>query len=353
MSALPDWLARRWYGDTPPGVVLSVLERVYASVVALRRLGFHKRWFKAHRVSAPVIVVGNLTVGGTGKTPLTIAMVEWLQQRGWNPGVVSRGHGRQSRGLVRVGPDTTPRQGGDEPCLIAARTGAVVVVDSDRVAAAEAALAAGADIIVSDDGLQHYRLARDLEIEMVDARRGYGNGRMLPAGPLREPLERAGQCDAHVINGGEADTEGKWAMRLVPLPLQPLLGVPRKGAADGVVQAGGAGRELASFAGQRVHAVAGIGHPDRFFATLREAGLELVEHPFPDHHVFSAGDLEFDDGLPVLVTEKDAIKLRHLALAGRQVWVLPVSAELPGAFYAMLAGQLTRFQAGMAGIDLF
>lgn len=194
MSALPDWLARRWYGDTPPGLVLSALEKVYAAIVGVRRLGFHRRWFKAHRVSAPVIVIGNLTVGGTGKTPLTIALVEWLQQRGWNP---RRGQSRprpRSRGLVRVGPGTTPRQGGDEPCLIAARTGAVVVVDSDRVAAAEAALAAGADIIVSDDGLQHYRLARDLEIEMIDGRRGYGNDRMLPAGPLREPLERAGSA---------------------------------------------------------------------------------------------------------------------------------------------------------------
>lgn len=339
MSALPDWLARRWYGDTPPGLLLSGLEKSYAALVALRRLGFHKRWFKAHRVSAPVIVIGNLTVGGTGKTPLTIAVVEWLQQRGWKPGVVSRGHGRHSRGLVRVGPGTTPRQGGDEPCLIAARTGAVVVVDIDRVAAAEAALAAGADIIVSDDGLQHYRLARDLEIEMIDGQRGYGNGRMLPAGPLREPLERGAQCDAHVVNGGEGDAEGKWAMRLVAQPLQPLRG--------------GAARELASFAGTRVHAVAGIGHPGRFFATLREAGLEVVEHPFPDHHVFTASDLEFEPRLPVLVTEKDAIKLRHLAPDGREVWVLPVSAELPGAFYAMLAGQLTRFQAGMAGIDLF
>lgn len=352
MSALPDWLARRWYGDTPPGLVLSVLEKAYASVIGLRRLGFHRRWFKAHRVSAPVIVIGNLTVGGTGKTPLTIALVEWLQQRGWNPGVVSRGHGRRSRGLVRVGADTTPRQAGDEPCLIAARTGAVVVVDSDRVAAAEAALAAGADIIVSDDGLQHYRLARDLEIEMIDGRRGYGNGRMLPAGPLREPLDRAGQCDAHVVNGGEPDAEGKWAMVLHPLPLQPLHAKTGTTAAQRAGQ-GAEGRELASFAGQRVHAVAGIGHPDRFFATLRDAGLDLVEHPFPDHHVFSASDLDFGDDLPVLVTEKDAVKLRHLAPAVRAVWVLPVSAELPGAFYAMLAGQLTRFQAGMAGIDLF
>lgn len=350
MSALPDWLARRWYGDTPPGLVLSVLEKVYAGVVALRRLGFHRRWFKAHRVSAPVIVIGNLTVGGTGKTPLTIALVEWLQQRGWNPGVVSRGHGRHSRGLVRVGPDTTPRQGGDEPCLIAARTGAVVVVDSDRVAAAEAALAAGADIIVSDDGLQHYRLARDLEIEMIDGRRGYGNGRMLPAGPLREPLERAGQCDAHVVNGGEPDAEGKWAMVLRPLPLQLLHAAA---GTNGQAGQGAPTRDLATFVGQRVHAVAGIGHPDRFFATLREAGLEPVEHPFPDHHVFTAADLEFGDDLPVLVTEKDAIKLRHVVPDATAVWVLPVRAELPGAFYAMLAGQLTRFQAGMAGIDLF
>ena len=347
MSALPDWLARRWYGDTPPGLLLSALEKPYAALVGLRRLGFHKRWFKAHRVSAPVIVVGNLTLGGTGKTPLTIAVVEWLQQRGWKPGVVSRGHGRRSRGLVRVGPGTTPHQGGDEPCLIAARTGAVVVVDRDRVAAAEAALAAGADIIVSDDGLQHYRLARDLEIEMIDSRRGYGNGRMLPAGPLREPVERAGQCDAHVVNGGEADAEGKWAMRLLPLPLQRLH------PAEGESVDGDEGRELASFAGRRVHAVAGIGHPDRFFATLREAGLDPIEHPFPDHHVFADGDLDFADDLPVLVTEKDAIKLRQRVPGNREVWVLPVRAELPGAFYAMLAGQLTRFQAGMAGIDLF
>jgi tetraacyldisaccharide 4'-kinase len=344
VSSLPDWLQRRWYGDTPPGLVLSGLATLYAALVALRRLGFHRRWFRAHRVSAPVIVIGNLTVGGTGKTPMTIALVEWLQQRGWTPGVVSRGYGRRSRQLVRVGPATLPAEAGDEPCLVAARTGAVVVVDSDRVAAAEAALAAGADIIVSDDGLQHYRLARDLEIEMIDGSRGYGNRRMLPAGPLREPLERALQCDAHVVNGGDADAEGKWAMRLVPQPLQAL---------HDTGEAERQPRPLSAFAGQRVHAVAGIGEPARFFTTLREAGIELIEHPFPDHHDYRTADFAFGDGLPVLMTEKDAVKARHLALVDAPLWVLPVGAELPGAFFAMLAGQLTRFQAGRAGIDLF
>lgn len=343
MSRLQAWFERRWYGGVEPGLLLRGLSRLFAGIVALRRLGYHRRWFKAHRVEAPVVVIGNLTVGGTGKTPLVIAVVEWLKARGWNPGVVSRGHGRSSRGLVRVGPDTSSAAGGDEPCLIHARTGAVVVVDADRVAAAEAALAAGADIIVCDDGLQHYRLARDLEIELVDARRGHGNGRLLPAGPMREPLARAAQCDVHVVNGGSVDEEGKWAMRLEPLGVVPLA----------EWQAAAAAGPLSALAGRRVHAVAGVGHPARFFDSLRAAGLDVVGHPFPDHHAFAPGDLVFDEALPVLVTEKDAVKLAGLALEGVDVRVVPARAVLDSGFYAVLAGQLTRFQAGMAGIDIF
>lgn len=348
MSALPDWLARRWYGGEAPGLGLRAVAAVYGGAVALRRLAFHRRWFKAHRVSAPVIVVGNLTVGGTGKTPLTISLVEWLQRRGWTPGVVSRGHGRRSKGLVRVDADTTPGRAGDEPCLIARRTGAVVVVDADRVAAAEAALAAGADIIVSDDGLQHYRLARDLEIELIDGRRGYGNGRLLPAGPMREPRERGAQCDARVVNGPDVG-EGQWAMQLLAMPLQRL----DARRTDPPHAADASAPRLEDFAGRRVHAIAGIGNPARFFDSLRDAGVEPVEHAFDDHHDFRVGDLAFDEPLPLLMTEKDAIKIRHLQLPVGEYWVVPVRAELPDAFYAMLAGQLTRFQAGMAGIDLF
>jgi len=326
----PAW----WYDGTPVPGGVRALARIYGGAVALRRRMYARGWLRPQRTSLPVVVVGNISVGGTGKTPLTIALVERLRAEGWTPGVASRGYGRQDERIARwVDAETDAEAGGDEPVLIARHTGVRVRVDRDRIAAARALAEAGCDIVVCDDGLQHYRLARDVEIEVIDGRRRYGNGRLLPAGPLREPPQRAAECDFRVVNlpADAADDEdagstgfGEWPMRLLPGDAQPLLG--------------GRVRPLASFAGRRVHAVAGIGNPERFFAMLRAHGIAVVPHAFADHHRYATADFEFGSRLPVLMTEKDAVKCR--AFADDQFHSVPVRAELPEAFWVSLLDRL-------------
>ena len=325
----PAW----WHdGSTPPWHA-RVLAALYGNVAALRRKAYRRGWLHRLQAGAAVVVVGNITAGGTGKTPLVIAVVARLRAEGWTPGVASRGHGREDEATPRwVDADSDPSHVGDEPLLIARATGAKVRVDRDRVAAAKALVAAGCDVVVCDDGLQHYRLARDIEIEVQDARRRYGNGRLLPAGPLREPVERAADCDFRVLNLGvasEADAQrdsgfGEWPMRLQVGPAQPVHG--------------GRALSLSAFAGQRVHAVAGIGDPERFFAMLREAGIAVVPHAFPDHHAYVAADFEFGSRLPVLMTVKDAVKCA--GLVDHQAFMVPVDAELPEAFWVALLERL-------------
>lgn len=319
--SLEAWLLRRWYGGVPPGPVLRLLSRLYARVAESRR---RRALGSACRPPVPVVVVGNLGVGGAGKTPLVITLVQVLREAGWSPGVVSRGYGRRGSGPVAVDAGTSPEMGGDEPCLIARRTGAVVRVDGDRCRAAAAAFAAGCDLILADDGLQHYRLGRDIEIEVIDGQRRYGNGLLLPAGPLREPPARAARCDFHVLNGGAAGPG--------EVPMQLRLGMAHP-------LGGGQPMPLATLAGQRVHAVAGIAHPPRFFQALREHGIEVIGHAFADHHAYTAADFRFDEALPVLMTEKDAVKCAGLGLD--DTWVVPVDAALPDTFLAALLARLT------------
>jgi len=301
-----------------------VLEPVYAAATALRRGAFRIGLLRRRSVPAPVVVVGNLVAGGAGKTPLTIALVQRLQQAGWTPGVASRGHGRAQADIPGwVQAHTDPAVGGDEPVLIARRTGARVRVDRDRAAAARALVAQGCDIVVCDDGLQHYRLQRDVEIEVIDGHRRYGNGHLLPAGPLREPATRGQRCDFRVVNGGEAGF-GEWPMQCVARAALPLMG--------------GRARSLETFAGQRVHAVAGIGHPQRFFDMLRGLGIAVVPHAFADHHRYVASDLSFGSELPVLMTEKDAVKCAAFATAWH--YSVPITAEIPAAFWVALLDRL-------------
>ena len=322
-----------WYDGSTPPLPARILSVLYAGVTALRRKAYKRGWLRSQQAGAPVIVVGNITAGGTGKTPLVIALVERLRAQGWTPGVASRGHGREHAATPRwVDADSDAVQVGDEPLLIARATGAKVRVDRDRVAAAQALVAAGCDVIVCDDGLQHYRLARDIEIEVQDARRRYGNGRLLPAGPLREPVERAADCDFRVLNLGvasEVDSQreagfGEWPMRQQVGDAQPLRG--------------GRAQPLSAFAGQRVHAVAGIGDPERFFSMLRDAGIAVVPHAFPDHHAYDATDFEFGSKLPILMTEKDAVKCAGLVDA--MAFMVPVQARLPEAFWIALLDRL-------------
>lgn len=327
MSRLAGGLLRRWYGGGEPGLFLRAPAWIYGILSGLRRRAYARGWFPRHRLPAPVVVVGNIVVGGAGKTPLVIAIIEHLRDRGWRPGVVSRGFGRLSREPVEVGATTPPSDGGDEPVLIARRTGVPVQVDADRVRAARSLLARGCDIVVADDGLQHYRLGRDVEIEVCDGARGYGNGRLIPAGPLREPIARAERCDLRVVNGG--GVPGRHAMRLCP---SRATAIGRSGQ-----------KPLSDFAGRRVHALAGIGNPARFFAALEAHGIEVVPHPFPDHHRYVAEDLRFDESLPILMTEKDAVKCDGIAPA--DAWAVPVDAELPDAFFAALDARLAALDA--------
>ncbi len=336
---------RYWFDGSAPPLHAHALASLYAAVVATRAALYRRGWLHRGHPGVPVVVVGNLIAGGSGKTPLTIAIVERLRAEGWTPGVASRGYGRRDAATPRwVQHDTDPAEGGDEPVLIARRTGARVRVDRDRLAAARALVEEGCDIVVCDDGLQHYRLIRDIEIEVIDGRRRYGNARMLPAGPLREPQARAERCDFRVVNLGTAaaitplapadstTTEagfGEWSMRLAVADAQALRGARTL--------------PMSSFAGLRVHAVAGIGDPERFFETLRSAGIAVVPHGFPDHHRYIAEDLRFGSDLPVLMTEKDAVKCAGFAEDGQ--YSVAIRADLPEAFWVAL---LDRIKAARA-----
>ena len=295
------------------------LAAIFAALVAARRGLYRCGWLKSERLRVPVVVVGSIIVGGSGKTPLTLWLVEALRRKGLRPGIVSRGHG--GSGLVaEVLADSAAARVGDEPLLLKRRTQVPVFVGRDRVAAARALLAAHPEcqVIIADDGLQHYRLQRDVEIAVLDAR-GAMNAWPLPAGPLREPLARLRQVDALVVNssqggaGAAVQPPPRFAMRLVGAQFCSLAEPQRMRAA-------------ADFVGQRLAALAGIGDPWRFFEHLRNLGLVCECHPFPDHHRFSAGDLAGIEADALLMTEKDAVKCS--GLTDRPAWVLPVSAEV-------------------------
>lgn len=316
-----DWLQRVWYGGARSGFVLRPFAWIFLLLVTVRRSLYRWRILPVHDVGVPVIVVGNITSGGTGKTPLTLWLAERLRGQGLRVGIVMRGYRRSTRGPQLVGPDATAAEVGDEALLLARRSGCPVAVGADRVAAARLLRAEGVDILVADDGLQHLRLARAVEIAVIDGVRGCGNGRLLPAGPLRDPVSRLATVDAIVVNGGSAMAAPAGGMGTAQTFFMTL----HPGAARSLVS--GERRELGRFRNGRVHALAAIGHPQRFFAMLREQGLEVVEHPLPDHQPLAAADVEFGDSLPVLMTEKDAVK--QPTGASGDIWFVPVDAAFP------------------------
>lgn len=285
---------RHWYRLSALSVALAPLSLLFRAAVGLRRAGYAAGIFRSHRLPVPVVVVGNRVVGGTGKTPLVLWLIDVLRRRGFRPGIVSRGYRGANDPARSVLPGGDAAQFGDEPALLAERSGVPVWIGRDRVAAARGLLGAhpGCNVLVCDDGLQHYALARDFEIAVEDER-GNGNGLLLPAGPLREPAGRA--VDAVVVNGSAG--AGAFEMQLAPEGFRRVCG-------------NGSDVPLAALRGRRLHAVAGIGNPGRFFATLRELGLEFVPHAFPDHHAWTARDLDFGACDYVLMTEKDAVKCR-------------------------------------------
>ena len=314
-----------WYAPSPFGALLAPLGWVVGLFAVLRRAAYRAGMRRSWRIGCPVVVVGNLSAGGTGKTPLVIALARFLAGRGLRVGVVCRGYrGTASRWPRKVRSDSDPLQVGDEAVLLARRTGVPVAAGPNRIAAGRILFRRSkCDVILSDDGLQHLRLARDMEIVVVDGARRHGNGRCLPAGPLREPLSRLASVDFVVVNG--AAGPGELEMRLEPGPAVNL--------ADANLT-----RPLDSFRGAPVHAVCAIGHQERFFRTLESRGLTIVRHPFPDHHPFSEAEIRFPDDAPVLMTEKDAVKCERFA--DSRHWYVPVEAVLSNELEAGLLSTL-------------
>jgi tetraacyldisaccharide 4'-kinase len=301
---------------------------LFGLAVFLRRIFYKLRILKSTHAGIPVIVVGNLTAGGSGKTPLALWIAEFLKAKGWSPAIVSRGYGGRAEAPRAVTIASVASDVGDEPIVLARRSGCPVWVGPDRVRVIEALRThePEVDVLVLDDGLQHYRLRRDLEVAVVDAR-GFGNGFLLPAGPLREPVGRLRTVDAVVTN--RFSRKESFSMILEGDTLHRMTDARDR-------------QPAAAFAGRKVHAVAGIGDPNRFFLHLAALGVRPVPHAFPDHHPFTPRDLEFGDELPVLLTEKDAVKLRHAARPNW--WVLPVTAKLDPAFGDWLLGRLDGFR---------
>jgi tetraacyldisaccharide 4'-kinase len=308
---------KHWYREplTFLSFCLLPLSLIFRAVVYVRRALYQHGFKKVFNAPVPVIVVGNITVGGTGKTPLVIWLANFLRNQGYKPGIVSRGYGGDGV-LKAVTPAMLAVNSGDEALLMARRTGCPVVTGVNRVAAVQKLLAENdCDIVISDDGLQHYRLGRQVEIALVDGVRRFGNESLLPAGPLREPISRLQQVDFIVTQ--QQAREDEFEMQLAGDELVSLLDADKT-------------KSLQDFQGSRVHAVAAIGNPQRFYASLREAGLVVIEHNFPDHYHFVRRDLDFTDDLPVIMTEKDAVKC--IAIASANHWYLPVDAVVTSLF---------------------
>jgi len=312
-------LSRAWRKRGPLAQALLPVAYLFAGLAALRRHAYRSGWLSVVRLPVPVVVVGNIVAGGSGKTPLTLWLATRLKAAGHNPGIVSRGYGRQDTRVKKVDAGGTASDYGDEPLLLAQRSACPVYVGADRVAAAQALLAARpeCDVILCDDGLQHYRLGRDVEIAVVD-RRGFMNAWPLPAGPLREPPSRLKRVDALVLHDNDrlrVNAVPSFCMRLKGGHFYQLGQEEVRCGADRLV-------------GLRLHAVAGIGEPQRFFDHLAALGLVCEPHAFPDHHFYVTDDLAFT-GDAILTTEKDALKFRELpVLPALPVWVLPVDAEV-------------------------
>ncbi|TVS12307.1 MAG: tetraacyldisaccharide 4'-kinase [Wenzhouxiangella sp.] len=308
--ALERYARRLWYGSAEPGPA-------WRLAAGLHRAALGRRWQRpAERPSRPVVLVGNLTVGGSGKTPVVMALARLLTARGLRVAIISRGYGgRRTSRPRRVNSADDPRQVGDEPAMMAGSSEVPVWIGVDRRRVFEAAVAAGAEVVLSDDGLQHRALPRSFEIVVIDGERGLGNGFLLPAGPLRSPPERMAQADAVVVRGPcDGPSLPGQVFELEASALVELNGSDRRGP-DGL-------------AGRQVSAVCGIGNPDQFAAQLGRLGMRVELFAFPDHHVYRAGDLDGIPG-PVVTTAKDAVKLRTLGSLPERVWVLEVQARLP------------------------
>lgn len=323
---------KRWYDSSQDlaTIPLVLLSWVFRALVAARRFCYRVKLKKSHRFAVPVIVVGNITVGGTGKTPLVLWLVNFLKEQGFRPGIVSRGvGGKQQRAARWVERNSDPKWAGDEAVLLA-RQDCPVVIGIDRVAAVQELLAkSNCNIVISDDGLQHYRMGRDVEIVVIDGMRGLGNQRFLPAGPLRESPARLKTVD-YVVKHVPAFAPDSVSDELV-MKLQGNLLVSVKDAEQRI--------SLNSFQNATVHAIAAIGNPERFFSLLRHQGLTIIEHTFSDHYLYQPQDFNFNDKLPIVMTEKDAVKCENFA--DERFWFLPVRPEVSARFGVELLEKLS------------
>ena len=325
MSKLRDKIVSFWYQKpTMATYLLFPMTILFMLISGLRRAAYRIGLKKSVKLAVPVIVVGNISVGGTGKTPLVIYLAGLLKEHGYKPGIVSRGYGGDNAMVRTVTSQSNPKFVGDEPMLIHKRTGCPVVVSRDRPLAAKTLLEQNdCDVILSDDGLQHYALQRDIEIVVVDGMRRFGNRFCLPSGPLREPVSRLQNVDFIVCNG--EGMPGEFSMQLQAECLQNIDDKSLR-------------KPLADFAGKSVHAVAAIGNPERFFDSLKSHGIELNKSIFPDHHMFRYSDLTFADALPIVMTEKDAVKCE--SFGNEKLWYVPVSATIKSDFATQVLEKL-------------
>jgi tetraacyldisaccharide 4'-kinase len=325
------WFQKQWAAFTFWHIILMPLSWLFGFIVFLRKYLFQHGWLKSYRLNVPVIVVGNINVGGTGKTPLVIWLAEQMKLAGYKPGIISRGYGGSARHVAEVLPDSNTIEAGDEAVLIAARTNCPVFVSADRVLAGQHLLKTypECNVIISDDGLQHYRMQRDVEIVVYDSVKGFGNGALLPAGPLRESKARLQTVDAVISNGadnrGSVNNFNPIEMQLVAEDFYNLLDVQKKSSAQALSQ-------------QAILAIAGIGNPQRFFDQLGAMGLQFESRAYADHYMFQAKDFQHINADVVLMTEKDAVKCR--AFAQPNFWVMPVSAVVKDGLMPVVLNKL-------------
>lgn len=330
-SSISEFVTKSWYQGAYWLYLLWPLNLIYHAVTLLRKYLYQFRFFKSYRAQVPVVVVGNITLGGTGKSPLVAHLIDALKDMGFTPGVVSRGYGATlSKQEVReVTLDSVVSEVGDEPLMLKRRVGCPIFVSPTRSLAVQALESIGCDIVITDDGLQHYALARDIEICVFDGERKWGNGHLLPMGPMREPLSRIKATDFVVMNGAE------WKA-----PMQPKIASFSMALMVGKLRSlkDQKSKPLIEFKGKNVDAVAGIGNPVRFFNTLAEHGLLVNSHSYSDHHQYTQSDVSFEGDRPLLMTEKDAVKCQTFDL--QEAWYLPVSAELNGDLAAQIVTAL-------------
>lgn len=336
MKNLELLITRAWQENSPMLATLAPLSALYGVVGRVRKSLYDNNKLTKYHAPIPVMVVGNITVGGSGKTPLIIALVRYLQQKNIQVGVISRGYGRDGSEPALVHADSTPKDAGDEPCLIVSETGVAMAVGANRGQVIDLLIQnhPNLQLIISDDGLQHYALHRDVEWIVVDGVRGFGNGKLFPQGFLRESLDRLdGATVIYHDTRAEKYADDALLMHLAPSQLMPLLG----------------GHQ--SLPPQKVYGVSGIGYPARFFKTLTDLGFTVVEKPFGDHHDFSLADLSDLADLPIIITSKDAVKIRELAKRSPHaifdnVWILPVQAVLSEGVYGEMDGVLGELGIG-------